>query len=403
MRVTSRQCLLLVCLVPMVLAPARAEESQWTVSGNVAIQSRVFFQDPLWPGQDPSTVQWSLSAEPEFRWRSKSGNQRASIIPFGRVDDTDDERTHADLREGYWAFEGDSTELLVGANKVFWGVTESVHLVDIVNQTDRVEDIDREDKLGQPMINLVYEQDWGLLDFYVMPYFRERTFPGTKGRFRFPLPIDIDNPVYESDQGQSHTDFALRYSHYFDEVDVGIYYFTGTSREVRFVTSSDGKSLIPHYDLIDQVGLDLQYTKEAWLWKLESIVRSGFQETFQAAVGGFEYTFYGVKESAADVGLLMEYQYDNRSSFEPPTLADNDLFVGTRLALNDAQDFALLAGVTYDTENSSTFVNIEAERRLGDDWVLGLRLRAITRSSPQDLSYAISNDDYAQIQFSRFF
>lgn len=48
-------------------------------------------------------------------------------------------------------------------------------------------------------------------------------------------------------------------------------------------------------------------------------------------------------------------------------------------------------------------MNIEAERRLGDNIVLELRLRAITRSSPQDLSYAISNDDYVQIQFSRFF
>ena len=82
---------------------------------------------------------------------------------------------------------------------------------------------------------------------------------------------------------------------------------------------------------------------EAWLWKLETIVRSGFQETFQAAVGGFEYTFYGVRESAADVGLRMEYQYDNRSIAEPPTLTDNDLFVGTRLAFNDAQDSAILA------------------------------------------------------------
>jgi hypothetical protein len=403
MSATSRQRLLLAVLLPMIIASARADESPWTVSGNVALQTRVFTQDPLWVGQDPSTVQWSLSAEPEFRWRSKSGDQRASIIPFGRVDDTDEERTHADLREGYWANEGDTFEFLIGVNKVFWGVTESRHLVDIVNQTDRVEDIDQEDKLGQPMINVALQRDWGLLDFYAMPYFRERTFPGVKGRFRLPLPIDIDNPVYESDEGQSHTDFALRYSHYFDTVDVGVYYFTGTSRAPRFVVASDGLSFIPHYDLIDQVGLDLQYTKEEWLWKLETIVRSGFMETFEAAVGGFEYTFYGVAESATDVGLLMEYQYDNRSIFEPPTLADNDLFVGTRLALNDVQDSALLAGVVYDTKNSATYINIEAERRIGSNVVLELRIRAITRSSPTDLSYAISNDDYVQFQFSRFF
>ena len=403
MSATSRQRLLLVISLPMIIASARADDSQWRVSGNVALQSRVFFQDPLWVGQDPSTVQWSVSAEPEFRWRSKSGDQRASIIAFGRVDDTDEKRTHADLREGYWANEGDSVEFLIGVNKVFWGVTESRHLVDIINQTDRVEDIDQEDKLGQPMVNLSLQQDWGLLDFYALPYFRERTFPGVEGRFRLPLPIDSDNSVYESDEGQSHTDFALRYSHYLDTVDFGVYYFTGTSRAPRFVVASDGSSFIPHYDLIDQVGLDLQYTKEALLWKLETIVRSGFNETFEAAVGGFEYSFYGVSESAADVGLLMEYQYDNRSIFEPPTLADNDLFVGTRLALNDVQDTALLAGVVYDTQTSETYINIEAERRIGDNVVLELRARAITRTSPTDVGYAISKDDYVQIQLSRFF
>ncbi len=403
MSATSKQRLLLVVSLAMIIVSARADDSPWTVSGNVALQTRVFFQDPLFVGQDPSTVQWSLSAEPEFRWRSKSGNQRASIIPFGRVDDTDEKRTHADLREGYWANEGDTVEFLIGVNKVFWGVTESNHLVDIINQTDRVEDIDREDKLGQPMVNLALQRDWGLLDFYVMPYFRERTFPGVEGRFRLPLPIDTDNPVYESDEGQSHTDFALRYSHYFDTVDVGVYYFTGTSREARFVVASDGLSFVPHYDLIDQVGLDLQFTKDEWLWKLEAIGRSGFVDRFEAAVGGFEYTFYGVAESAADVGLLMEYQYDNRSIFEPPTLADNDLFVGTRLALNDVQDTALLAGVVFDTETSEAFLNIEAERRLGNNVVAELRIRAITGSSPTDLGYAISKDDYVQLQFSRFF
>ena len=87
------------------------------------------------------------------------------------------------LREAYWAYEdwsykGTEIELLVGINKVFWGVTESVHLVDIVNQTDLVEDLDQEDKLGQPMVNLALQHDWGLLNIYLLPYFRERTFPG---------------------------------------------------------------------------------------------------------------------------------------------------------------------------------------------------------------------------------
>ena len=82
--------------------------------------------------------------------------------------------------------------------------------------------------------------------------------------------------------------------------------FSGTSREPRFAPSGDVSSLRPVYDQIDQVGIDLQYTKDAWLWKLEAIVRDGSSHSFAAAVGGFEYTRYQVRGSSADVGLLLE-------------------------------------------------------------------------------------------------
>ena len=38
--------------------------------------------------------------------------------------------------------------LSIGLGKVFWGVTEFNHLVDVINQTDLVEGIDGEAKLG---------------------------------------------------------------------------------------------------------------------------------------------------------------------------------------------------------------------------------------------------------------
>ena len=48
----------------------------------------------------------------------------------------------------------------------FWGVTETAHRVDILNQTDQVESFDGEDKLGQPMVNFSWSKDWGTLDLY---------------------------------------------------------------------------------------------------------------------------------------------------------------------------------------------------------------------------------------------
>jgi hypothetical protein len=391
----------LVILLAAATSPTHGGEVD--ISGSVEMQARTFWHDPQWVGQDDQALQGSIASTTEIRWYNEAGNQRASFIPFLRWDATDEERSLADLREAYWAFEGDDYEVLVGANTVFWGVTESVHLVDIINQTDFAGDIDGEDKLGQPMVSLMLQRDWGEITAFVMPYFRERTFTGVDGRFRPPLPVDTDNAVYESSDDERHVDLALRYSHYFGDIDIGLNVFSGTSREPRFVPAADGQSLLPVYDQIDQFGVDLQYTTDAWLWKLEAIARDGYSHSFAAAVGGFEYTMYQVKESSADVGLIFEYQYDGRNEFEPVTIADNDVFVGTRLALNDIQDTAVLAGFSYDTDTGETFVNIEAERRFGDNWFGELRVRAFSGAEQGDTTYWLQQDDYVQLSISRYF
>jgi len=392
---------ILVVLLLAAYSPVRGGEVD--LSGSLELQARAFWHDPQWVGQDDQALQGSVISTTEFRWRNEEGNQRGSFIPYLRWDATDDERSLVDLNEAYWAFEGDDYEVLVGANTVFWGVTESVHLVDIINQADFAGDIDGEDKLGQPMVSLALQRDWGEISAFVMPYFRERTFAGVDGRFRPPVPVDTDNPLYESSDKESHVDLALRYSHYIGDVDIGLHAFSGTSREPRFVPAADGQSLLPVYDQIEQVGVDVQYTKEAWLWKLEAIARDGVSQSFAAAVGGFEYTLYQVSESSADVGLLLEYQYDGRDEFEPVTINDNDVFVGTRLALNDIQDTAVLAGVAYDVDTGETFINIEAERRFGDNWFGELRVRAFSGAEQGDTTYWLQKDDYVQFSLSRYF
>lgn len=382
---------------------AKADEASWDLSANVELQSRFFAQDARWPGQESDAAQLSVATTAEFRWRNAEGDQRASIIPYLRWDQADNERSLVDLPEAYWAYEGDGFEFLVGSNTVFWGVTESVHLVDIINQTDAVADIDGEDKLGQPMINLELQRDWGLISAYVMPYFRERTFSGSDGRLRTPLPVDTDRGQYESSERDNHIDVALRYSHYIGDIDIGLSFFDGTSREPRLLPDDDGSALLPFYDQISQFGVDLQYTHDAWLWKLEAIARDGFTDTFAAAVGGFEYTFYQVNESDADIGVLLEYQYDGRGTAEPVTVADNDVFVGTRLALNDTQDTAVLAGIVYDVDTGETFLNVEAERRLGEHYVIELRARSFSGADPIDPTFTIASDDYLQLQLRRYF
>ena len=389
-------------LLASIFAAGTSGAEDWEVTGFVGLDTQAFWLDGQYQGQEDG-LNPSVLLQPEFYWRSDDGRQRVSIVGFARADSTDDERSHADLREAYWGIEGDGWDLTAGVSKVFWGVTESRHLVDVINQTDLVESIDEESKLGQPLLNLNLQRDYGRFGLYVMPYFRERTFPGVDGRFRAPLVVDTDNPIYESSDEENHIDLALRYSHYFGDVDIGAHVFQGTSREARFVVSPDGDRLLPVYDQMTQVGVDVQYTAEAWLWKLEAITRDTRFDSFMAAVGGFEYTFYGVSDSAADVGLLLEYLYDDRNGLSPSTASDNDLFIGTRLALNDADDTSVLAGVAVDLDTQELFLNIEAERRFGDNLSVELQLRTFMNAEPGETLFAIERDAYLQLRLSWYY
>jgi hypothetical protein len=381
---------------------AWGEEETWRTSGMMAAEVRAFAESPAYQGQSGGgQFSWILS--PEFDRRSLDGRQQFRIAPFFRLDSVDDERTHFDIREAYWRNLRNSWELTVGFNRVFWGVTESRHLVDVINQTDMVEDIDGEEKLGQPMIQLVTDRAWGRLEAFALLGFRERTFPGVDGRLRTPLPVDNDAAVYESAAGSRRIDGALRWSHYFGDWDVGAHWFHGTGREPQLIPDPAGERLIPFYAVTQQAGVDVQYTRNAWLWKLEAIAREGQGKRFGAGVAGFEYTLYQVGRSAADVGLLVEYLYDGRDETAPPTIYDDDLFVGSRLALNDALDTQLLGGMIVDRNDGSVAAFLEAERRIGSRVKLELETRWFTNVAPANTLRVFDRDSHVVLRVSRFF
>ena len=390
-----------IVLLGLVLSMT-AQAGEW--SGSLAGEWRYFPHKPLSEDQfEHSNLSFALKAEYVHTWDDY--RQVFAFVPFVRVDQHDPERTHADIRELAYVKATEDWELRLGIRKVFWGVTEFQHLVDIINQTDLVEDPDGEEKLGQPMVNLALIRDWGTLDFFVLPGFRERTFTGRKGRPRSDPPVDTDQARYESAAAEKHTDVALRWSKTIDQWDIGLAHFYGTSREPGFEFGLDGANrpvLIPAYDLINQTSLDLQYTGEEWLWKLEALSRDGQGERYAAATGGFEYTLVGVFESNADLGIIGEYAFDERGD-EAPTLFQNDIVIGTRLALNDEQSSELLAGVAFDLDGKGQFYSLEASRRLGDDFKLNLEARLNSNIPADDLAFSIRNEDFIQLELEWFF
>ncbi len=381
--------------------PVLAQTGDW--SGYLATEYRAFFNDGLVAEQDNQFAA-SIAYKPEYVNSWQQGRRLFRFSPYVRFDQFDSERTHFDIRELSYEHASRLIEWRIGIRKVFWGVTESQHLVDIINQTDLVESLDGEEKLGQPMINLALIQDWGTLDLFILTGFRERTFPGENGRFRTIPVVNTDRSEYESTKEDRHIDLALRWSHSLGDWDMGLAYFHGTNRDPRLVPQLNNSNieLIPFYDIIEQMSLDLQATKGSWLWKLEAIRRLSDVQDYSAATAGFEYSFFDLFGSGIDLGLVSEYLFDDRDE-QATTPFEDDLMFGLRLAINDTQSTEALVGMIEDIDTGARIFSLEGSRRLTDQWKLSVEGSIFQNIDAQDLLGSIRQDDYVQVEIAYYF
>ena len=389
-----------------------ADLGPFKVDGSIEVEHRLFIDDS--PFKDFSAEvdignnQTSARLLAEFFTEWNDGNDRFVFEPFARIDSEDDQRSHTDVRQALYTHYGDNYEFSAGIGKVFWGVTESLHLVDIINQTDLVENIDTEDKLGQVMLHYSYLSEVGTFEAFVLPYFEERTVTQAFGRLSGGIEIDPANEEFESSRGRSHIDVAARYSHSVGSWDIGLAWFSGTSREpdlLRLLNPATGQTTA-FYPQIDQFSADIQLTTGSWLFKLEAIQREfsdDFYDDFAAAIGGTEYTIVGVLGSSYDLGLLAEYAWDERGDISS-TAFQNDLFVGARLGFNDVSDSQLLFGYTNDLDNSdSRGIFIEGSTRLGPALTLNIEVRYFSSRTPTDPLFLIRDDSFIQFGIEYFF
>lgn len=380
------------------------------VSGNVSVEGFFVPEAGMQSGQTRTDL--SVAAEPEFYMQWQGGRKRFLISPYLRLDQRDDERTAFDLREAYIQLVENAWDVKVGVGKVFWGVTEARHLVDIVNQTDLAAEWDGDAKLGQPMVNLNFHNGWGSLGLFVLPGFRERTFPGRDGRQRTTPRPDTDvDATYESGAKRRHVDVAARWAHTFGDLDLALSQFYGTSRDPLFTsgTNAGGESvLIPHYEIIGQTGLELLYARGNTLWKGEAFYRTGQLENFVALDAGLEHTLTGAFGSTADVGLLAEYLYESRplGASEGKTYLNslsNDVMIGMRLTLNDADSTEGLVTATFDLQTSAKFFTAEFSRRIGQSFKARLEGRILSGLAADAPLYSMREDDFVRLALEYHF
>lgn len=373
------------------------EKNYSDFSLKLSAEDRFFFKEGLYEGQKRNYL--SVSAQPEYTVQWDDEKFLFKVTLFGRWDQHDQRRTHADIRELYWQMVKSNHELSIGLKKIFWGVTESAHLVNIINQTDVVESFDGEEKLGQPMIHYSYQSNVGTFDLFYMQYFRKPKFPGKNGRLRTPFLITDDLIQFESDLEEYRPEVAFRWSHYIGKFDFGISHFYGTSRQPLI---KDLEDFQPIFAVINQTGVDVQATTGPVLWKAEAIFNRNDILNFTALAAGFEYTFGNVNGKGLDIGMLGEYLYDSRDNLSLNSL-QNDIFAGTRFAFNNTQDTQLLAGVIVDLQRNTQLASIEANQRLGESWKVELEGRFFINASKKEFIYFMRDDSFMRLVINKYF
>ena len=381
---------------------SKASDLQFELS----LAEQVFFEDALIEGVDyQSNFRLELGVEYQrFFFGDEWDFSFSGRMTF---DEHDRNRRRGDIEESFIRYQRDSFDLSLGVLKEFWGVAESKHLVDVINQSNIADNIDEESKLGQPALKIQTHFNWGSMQFFWMPWFRERMFSDKSARVRPRLPISDQKANYESSDGENHHDYAIRYSHTLGDWDIGLSYFEGTAREPELIAeieSDNQLSLIPFYKQVKQSSIDLQYTGAGLLLKFEGVHRNEDVSEFRyyyAMVTGFEYTQIGILGSAADLGYLAEYLYDERGEETAP-FAD-DVFLGLRFVQNNVAQSVYLVGVYVDLETQSRVLRIEIESRIRDGLTLTFEGQGFQNQTADSLFYDFRRDDYAELKLTWFF
>ncbi|MFY0625658.1 MAG: hypothetical protein JXR07_05160 [Reichenbachiella sp.] len=392
--------MLTVCCMTPATAQSQSENIFSEFSGNIGFEYRHFLNSGLYDEQVNDF--YAMSVQPEYLIEWDDGKYAVNFTGFARIDFNDEQRNHWDIRELYFQTVEDRWDFSIGFKKIYWGVTEAVHLVDIINQTDNLETFDGEQKLGQLMGHYSYISNIGTFDVFAMTLFRKREFPGVNGRLRTPVPINSDQISFESDLEKWRPDFSIRWSHYFGPLDIGISHFYGTGREPMITGFDTSGRIMGFYPIINQTGLDVQATTGPILWKFETILRKSSVQDMFAFDAGFEYTFGNIGGSGIDFGLIGEYLFDDRGNLAFSSL-QSDIFAGGRLAINDTQSTQFLFGGIFDLERSTKLYSLEASRRFGQSFTGNIEMRLFTDVSEQEFIYLFRDDSFLKADVSWHF
>ena len=327
--------------------------------GSIKLSGTSFIQDISNDNRKNS----KLDSELEYNFYLEKDNLEFKVqskIKFGNPSLND----QINFNEAYVSGYRDNFDYLIGNNIIFWGKNEFFNPVDVINSQDYSKGLNKGVKIGQPMINFKRYLDIGDLDLYLL-YPTKNIYPLEKIRSQTALNFD-DYSKYSNSASNTNPGIGIRLSGYRDNIDYGLSMYNGNTKDPG-LNIINGK-IVPNYSEILQLGFDFQLTRDSDLYKSEIIYRSdqfdsnNILSDYYASNLGYEKTLFNFLQKNWDLGLLAEYTYDSRGR-RSHTGFQNDLFLGTTLALNDIQDTQSRFVVINDLDRQTRSMTFTYESR----------------------------------------
>lgn len=256
------------------------------------------------------------------------------------------------------------------------------------------------------MVNLGYSIDKHSLELFVLPGFRERTFPGKHGRLRSTPRVDTSRAEYDTSAENRHVDLATHYSFKHAGLDLGLYHFWGTSRDPSGKADRlpDGELVIvPQYPITHQTGTHLRWDLPGVTLKGEALIRSGQAATFFASVFGFERILKDVSHAGMDLKLQSEFMHTSSKDALVLTPFENDLFVAATIYPKDKGNSSIGVGYIADMNTSSGSPVILCRTELTKRLTLTLEYRGLLKVPKSDPVYSLRRDGFLELELTRAF
>ena len=368
-----------------------------SVSVDLAATSRFYLQDmdsnvQTLQNNQAKPRKLSYGSRLELKFNHKYQDVKFGARILGNWDKVDIERRYVDIREASAYKSWDDISVGGGIDTFFWGVSESINLINVLNQSDVIASLDGKVKLGQTFVSLHHRIFNGDIKVYYLPTFRERSFPQ---RPSFGGQI-VHTCIFEDDNKRGG--IAARGVFYHNNVEFSLGYFKGTRRDPLFIKlSSKQAQLIPYYLQTENYLFDGVYLGTDATYKLE--IKTGKEQSkgFFASNIGIEYPIFSLPTILQDLVLIAEYVFDDRGN-TVESHGQNDIFIGTKFELTSSGNTQVRFLFSYDFDYKSQYAEISYQYRITDYVRIKAKMMGVLKDSTNDLRlHPLANEEFIKM------